>query len=444
MNKEQIYQLLKESFDEEQGSYLDESPMNNLSQQDAGDPEFMLKLLSEFVGFEDDILSYLQEPAKSDIDFIENCINSESKYSTWGYLRYASEHIKNDSSLFIKWIKESESLHCLNFAEFSIQTNQEIQNLIKDYLETNWDLVKYCHPSMRDDITIMKKAIAHNGLNLEFASDELKKNKEFLLSAVEENQDAIKFIPSNFLKSEIFVKDLIEKVNSVTNTIFELIPEKLKKNKSILIKIAQKIQLGDELEGYFNENDFQFFCEVVKKNGDFIYFASEKLRDDEELVKVAIKFGDGSLSNISERLRNDPEMVIWAIENNRPALLRSAGEIAKDDFDVIKTAVCRQGSALDWASERLRDDNEIVKLAVDEDPYALKYASERIRNDKTFVLKICEKEIHAYIYAGDSLWSDKDFALFVAPKVPNCLDHFSSKIQKDPDVLSVYYNENLN
>ena len=124
MNKEQIYQLLKESFDEEQGSYLDESPMNNLSQQDAGDPEFMLRLVREFIGFEDDILSYLQEPAKS---------------------------------------------------------NQEIQNLIKDYLETNWDLVKYCHPSMRDDITIMKKAIAHNGLNLEFASDELKKNKEFLL-----------------------------------------------------------------------------------------------------------------------------------------------------------------------------------------------------------------------------------------------------------------------
>jgi len=94
--------------------------------------------------------------------------------------------------------------------------------------------------------------------------------------------------------------------------------------------------------------------------------------------------------------------------------------------------------------KNFKDDNEIVKLAVDEDPYALKYASERIRNDKTFVLKICEKEIHAYIYAGDSLWSDKDFALFVAPKVPNCLDHFSSKIQKDPDVLSVYYNENLN
>ena len=226
MNKEQIYQLLEESFGEEQGSYLDTSPMNHLSKQDAGDPKFMLRLVREFIGFEDDILSYLEEPAKSDIDFIENCINCHSKYSTtkWGYLRYASERIKNDSSLFIKWIKESESLHCLNFAEFSIQTNQEIQNLIKDYLETNWDLVKYCHPSMRDDIAIMKKAIADNGLNLEFASDELKKNKDFLLSAVEENQDAVKFIPSNFLESEIFVKDLIEKVNSVTNTIFELIP----------------------------------------------------------------------------------------------------------------------------------------------------------------------------------------------------------------------------
>ena len=444
MNKEQIYQFLKESFEEEQGSYLDTSPMNHLSKQDAGDPKFMLKLVSEFIGFEDDILCYLQEPAKSDIDFIENCINSQSKYSTtkWGYLRYASEHIKNDSSLFIKWIKESESLHCLNFAEFSIQTNQEIQNLIKDYLETNWDLVKYCNPSMRDDITIMKKAIAYNGLNLEFASDKLKKNKNFLLSAVEKNEDAVKFIPLNFLKSEIFVKDLIEKVNSVTNKIFEVIPEKFKKNKSILIKIAQKIRSGQELEGYFDENDLKFFSEVVKKKGNFIYFANEKLRDDEELVKIAIKFGDCNLSNISERLRNNPEMVIWAIENNRPAKLRHAGEIAKDNFDVIKTAVCRQGTALDWASDRLKDNNEIVKLAVNEDPYALQYASNRIRNDKAFVLKICEKEIHAYIYAGDSLWSDKDFALFVAPKVPNCLEHFTSNIQKDPDVLSVYYNEN--
>ena len=105
MNKEQIYQLLKESFEEEEGSYLDTSPMDDLSKQDAGDPKFMLKLLSEFVGFEDDIFFYLQEPAKSDIDFIENCINFQSKYSTikWEYLRYASERIKNDSSVFIKY-----------------------------------------------------------------------------------------------------------------------------------------------------------------------------------------------------------------------------------------------------------------------------------------------------------------------------------------------------
>ena len=137
MNKEQIYQLLEESFEEEQGSYLDTSPMNHLSKQDAGDPKFMLRLVSEFIGFEDDILCYLQEPAKSDIDFIENCIKFHTKYSAtnWRLLRYASERIKNDSSVFIKWIKESESLHCLNFAEFSIQTNQEIQNLIKDYLK---------------------------------------------------------------------------------------------------------------------------------------------------------------------------------------------------------------------------------------------------------------------------------------------------------------------
>ena len=65
---------------------------------------------------------------------------------------------------------------------------------------------------------------------------------------------------------------MIEKVNSVTTTIFELIPEKFKKNKSILIKIAQKIESAWELEGYLDENDLEFFSEVVKKNGNFIYY----------------------------------------------------------------------------------------------------------------------------------------------------------------------------
>ena len=60
MTKEQIFQLLEESFNEEQGNYLDTSAMDHLSQQDAGDPKFMLKLLSEFKGFEDDILFYLE------------------------------------------------------------------------------------------------------------------------------------------------------------------------------------------------------------------------------------------------------------------------------------------------------------------------------------------------------------------------------------------------
>ena len=45
MNKEQVYQLLEESFGNEQGSYLDTSPMNHLSKQDAGDPKFMLRLV---------------------------------------------------------------------------------------------------------------------------------------------------------------------------------------------------------------------------------------------------------------------------------------------------------------------------------------------------------------------------------------------------------------
>jgi len=441
MNKEQIFELLDNSFNEEQGSYLDSSPLNHLSKQDAGDPKFMFQLVSEFIGFEEDILHYLEEPAKSDVDFLEKCIRDgkeDFSRANWSVLKYASEKIRNDSSLFLKWIKESSNLKCLNFAEFSLSTHEEIQTLINELLETDWNLIKYCPPSIRGDIEIMTKAISHNGLNLEFASDELKQNKDLVLIAVEEREEAVKFVPLNLFESETFVIDMIERLSSISSATLDLIPEQYKKNKALLIKIAQKVRFNWLLDGYFDPDDREFFSEVVKKNGDFIGSGSEKLRDDEELVKMAIKFGDGSLDNVSERLRNDPEMVIWAIKNNRPALFRHAGESAHDNFDVAMTAVSLQGSALDWASKRLRDNDEIVSQAVNEDPYALRYASNRIRNDKAFVLSVCEKEIHAYTHAGDSLWSDKDFALFVVSKVVNSIFHFSEELQDDPDVIAAY------
>lgn len=72
MHKNQVYVMLSESFEENEGSYMDPTPLNNLHESDAGDAEFMGSLLTGFLGFEDSILEFLAEPAKSDVNFSTN------------------------------------------------------------------------------------------------------------------------------------------------------------------------------------------------------------------------------------------------------------------------------------------------------------------------------------------------------------------------------------
>ena len=441
MHKDKVFDSLLESFEENEGSWMDSTPLNDLSDTDAGDAEFMGSLLTELLGFEDEILSFLAEPAKSDVDFFEKFLQVDSSHSpNWGYLRYASDTIKQDSSLFLGWIRESDSLQCLKYADHMVHENTEILTTVKRRVEKELDMIKFAPDQLRDDYQLMKKSIASNPLNLEFASERLRADAEFVLDAIVANADACQFVDLTLYQCESFVRSLIERVKTISSQTFKSIPESFKRDRQHLIKIAKKLEFGSELEAYVDPSDREFFSEVFGENGGLIHFSSEDINDDDELAREAVK-GGASLSSISERLRNDADFVCWAMESS-PAVFRRAGEKARDDRRVALAAVSKQGTALDWASERLKDDYEVVSVAVKEDPKALMYASERIRNEKEFVLSVCAIDIHAYVYAGNSLFSDREFAMFIAPKVVNSLGHFSPEIQNDALVQSVYINNN--
>ena len=48
------------------------------------------------------------------------------------------------------------------------------------------------------------------------------------------------------------------------------------------------MEIQDVIE---HKNDKEYILEVVKENGKFLEFVSENLKDDEEVVKVALHLG---------------------------------------------------------------------------------------------------------------------------------------------------------
>ena len=467
MHRNQAFRIMLDRFEETQGSYLDTSPLTKLSVNDLGDSAFILKLLREFLDIE--ILDFLEEPAKSDVNFFEICIQED----THGLgirencLKYASNAVKNDKLFFLKLIEEFSYYQSLTYADATVKFDSEIVEAVFELLPDDLNAVKYCSPSVRAGHTLIENAVIFNGLNLEFASDELKRDKTIVKQAISNNAEALeyaseilrndqelallaaksnykaaKFIGQSLMSSGKFISDLIEEVEIINYDLFDLIPEKFKSDNQILKRIIHKHDntLITKLKDFIDENDREFFLEAVRENGKALRFAGEKLRDDKALVLLAIQNNVEAFDYVSERLSNDPELATVAVEA-WPAMLRRAGKHAQDDNQVVLAAVLRQGTALDWASDRLRDDKDLVGVALSQDPFALKFASDRLRNDRALVFAACETNIHAYLYAGATLFSDKEFAMLVAPHVYNCLDHFSQELKNDQDVLAVYINE---
>jgi len=137
--------------------------------------------------------------------------------------------------------------------------------------------------------------------------------------------------------------------------------------------------------------------------------ASERLKDDRELVKMAVDKFHEALQYASERLRDDREIVKLASGKHWRGF-QYASERLKDDRGMVKFAVTkgRDGLGLAYASENLKDDEEIVKMAIRKCPYALRYASERLRDDREIVKIALRKQTYCFNYASQRLQDDSE------------------------------------
>ncbi|WP_422137804.1 DUF4116 domain-containing protein [Endozoicomonas sp. ALC020] len=88
----------------------------------------------------------------------------------------------------------------------------------------------------------------------------------------------------------------------------------------------------------------------------------------------------------SQRIRNDKDLMLAALEIH-PYSLKYVSEKLRSDKQVVLTAVTGDGSSLQYASTKLRDNEEVVKAAIKHDSAALEYASDRIRSDKKTLSK---------------------------------------------------------
>ena len=97
--------------------------------------------------------------------------------------------------------------------------------------------------------------------------------------------------------------------------------------------------------------------------------------------------------------------------------LKNASDKLKDDYDVVLAAVKEDGKSLQFASDRLKNDFNIVLAAVKEDGLSIQYAPDLSNNQDIVIEAILEDSniggeslygelISPSIYNNETLWQE--------------------------------------
>jgi hypothetical protein len=160
--------------------------------------------------------------------------------------------------------------------------------------------------------------------------------------------------------------------------------------------------------------------------------------DKEQVLKEVAQFGY-ALNAVSERLRDDFDVVKVAIRES-PDVFTFASQRLKSDKRFVEYAIKLSPANLQYVSDDLKNDEDIVFLAVDKDSSTFKFASEEKKKDLAFISKLFREAksnsiVNILSYIPKELLDNKELALLAVKRSGIVLKYFTASIQDDPDVF---------
>ncbi|EFC46753.1 predicted protein [Naegleria gruberi] len=299
---------------------------------------------------------------------------------------------------------------------------------------------------------------------LEFISDSLKKDQEFISKMIEQNpilMDGASEYNINFIKEAIRKglkkfppkkvavvdrKEMLEKFKKKEIEFWDL-PEKFKKDDEFcLIAIQRSLNIMQEIGPNLSR---EMIIKAVRE-ASFLafYHADENLKKDKLLIGRLIKIDPHVLLFADKEVRKDRTIISDAVKLDVETLNYATNDILKDVQFVqkIKSTGGSKDSknhkevillALSYAPEiaaiiplSLKKNKEFMLQAINAGgSEVLHHLHESLKDDKEFILKAIKSIEYCSMLAEclpESLLSDKEIVLAVVEKDPGSFNHFKN------------------
>lgn len=235
-------------------------------------------------------INYASKKLKNNEDLAIAAINNnpESYY-------FLSENLKNDENI-IKTLLIKEPSKILEFDYL-----QNYNKLIKRVIKENGLALKYLSNKNRDNEKLVLLASKNNINSLEYASQRLKNDKEFIIStAIKLKTDkVIYFASESLIHNKQFVIDIIKRIGFNLYFVFDEFKDDI---DVVEAAVRNDIRNFEHASDRLKENEI-IVLDLTKKYGPVLRYASNKLLNNPNFMMKAISIYNGSIKYIGKELR---------------------------------------------------------------------------------------------------------------------------------------------
>lgn len=242
----------------------------------------------------------------------------------------------------------------------------------------------------RTNVDIWLKAINDNHIPdiLEKAGRDIRNNPDIIYDALKiPPHESFKYAGEDLKKDKEFILSLFTHFYGLNA--FKYINKDLKKDKNFIIE-AVKFRKSIEFFDYIDEdlkNDVDVLNAAINKNSStsVLKKAGKKFKCNKKDILEFLKNTDDyyCIRYIDKNLLKDKEYCTELLNISPASTLKFCCDELKDDKDFVMKAIKMNPCTLEFASDRLKKDKEVALTAVRGNYDALAYVDKNLSNDKS-------------------------------------------------------------
>lgn len=286
------------------------------------------------------------------------------------------------------------------------------------------------------------EAVETNGALYRFLDTSKKKIPAIARAAVQNNFNALEYIPSELKVDKSFFRSLLDIEDIDKLSLYDIFDLSLRKDRALLLETLDKIYIEYALIDDAFEHDKEIVMKILRyqqSSGTF-FFLPDSLKLDKDIIQQAILYDAKCFEQIDDCLKKDIEFVSKCIEIE-PFIYPYIHESLKTNFELALKAVEKDGETIVFIQPPLKNNRRIVEKAIQTNYYSMQYVPNEYKENKAFVLPILKKSPSIYQFLSDDLKRSKQIVMLAIQKESN-VNHIPKDLLYTKHVLFKIIKEN--